>query len=78
MNSHIKRPRITVNERIGSRKKPISQLHICKITDKKTAYNEGRLVSISSMFFARLFCMKAFFLPNYVLALNELLFEKRA
>jgi len=42
-NLHIKRPRITVNKRIGSRKKAISGLHICKITDKKTAYNEGCL-----------------------------------
>jgi len=43
MNSHIKRPIITVNQRTGSRKKAISGLHICKITDKNTAYNEGRL-----------------------------------
>jgi len=35
--------RITVNYRIGSRKNPISQLHIRKIVDKKTAYNEGWL-----------------------------------
>ncbi len=42
-NLHIKRPRITVNQRIGSRKNAISGLHICKIADKKTAYNEGCL-----------------------------------
>jgi len=45
MNSHIKRPRMTVNKRIGSRKKAISGSHIRKIADKKTAYNEGRLYS---------------------------------
>ncbi len=38
LNLHIKRPRITVNERKGSRKKAIFQLHICKIVDQKTAY----------------------------------------
>ena len=43
MNLHIKRPRITVNLRIGSRKMAISQSHIRKIADKKVAYNEGRL-----------------------------------
>ncbi len=43
MNSHIKRPRITVNLRIGSRKKAISGLHIREIADKKTTYNEGCL-----------------------------------
>ena len=43
MNFHIKRPRMTVNWRIGSRKKAISGSHISKIADKKTAYNEGRL-----------------------------------
>ncbi len=43
MNSHIKRLKITINKRIGSRKKPIFHLHICKIADKKTAYNEGPL-----------------------------------
>jgi hypothetical protein len=43
MNSHIKRPRITVNQRIGSRKEAISGSHVCEITDKKTAYKEGRL-----------------------------------
>ncbi len=46
-NSNIKRPRVTVNHRIGSRKEAISGLHICKIADKKTAYNEGHLYSIS-------------------------------
>jgi len=39
INLHIKRPRIIVNLRIGSRKMGISQLHICKIADKKAAYN---------------------------------------
>jgi hypothetical protein len=43
MNLHIKRPRMTVNERLGSIKKAISGLHIREIADKKTAYNEGRL-----------------------------------
>ncbi len=43
MNSHIKRPRITVNERIGSRKKVIFGSHIRQIADKKTAFNEGHL-----------------------------------
>jgi len=42
-NLHIKRPRITINSRIGFRKKTISQLHIRKIADKKITYNEGRL-----------------------------------
>ncbi len=42
-NLHIKRPRVTVNHRIGSRKEAISGSHICKIADKKTAYNEGCL-----------------------------------
>jgi len=42
-NSHIKRPRVTVNQRIGSRKEVISGLHIREIADKKTAYNEGCL-----------------------------------
>jgi len=42
-NSHIKRPRIIINKRIGSRKKTISGSHICKIADKKTAYREGCL-----------------------------------
>jgi len=46
MNSHIKRPRITVNLRIGSRKMAISQSHICKIADKKVAYNEGHLYMV--------------------------------
>jgi hypothetical protein len=45
-NLHIKRPRITVNQRIVSRKGAISGLHICKIADKKTAYNEGCLFLI--------------------------------
>ncbi len=40
MKSHIKRPRMTVNWRIGSRKKDNSQSKIRKIADKKTAYNE--------------------------------------
>jgi len=38
-NSHIKRPRVTVNHRIGYRKEAISGSHICEIADKKTAYN---------------------------------------
>jgi hypothetical protein len=42
-NLHVKRPRITVNQRIGSRKETISGLHIRKIADKKTACNEGLL-----------------------------------
>ncbi len=46
-NSHIKRPRVTVNQRIGSRKEAISGSHICEIADKKTAYNEGCLYSKS-------------------------------
>jgi hypothetical protein len=41
MNLHIKRPRITVNFRIGSKKMAISQLHICKIAVKQAAYNKG-------------------------------------
>jgi len=43
MNSHIKRPKITIIKRIGSRKKPIFHSHICEIEDKKTEYNEGCL-----------------------------------
>ncbi len=43
MNSQIKRPRITVNQRIVSRKKATSRSHIHIIANKKTAYNEGRL-----------------------------------
>ncbi len=43
INSHIKRPRITANLRIGSRKPAISQSHIREIADKKAAYNEGHL-----------------------------------
>ncbi len=46
MNLHIKRPRNTINWRIGSGKKAIFQSHIRKIADKKTAYNEGRLYCI--------------------------------
>ncbi len=41
---HIKRPRITVNYRIGSIKKHISQLHIPEIADKKTSYNKGKIL----------------------------------
>ena len=44
-NSHIKRSRMTVDYRIGSRKMANSQSHIREIADKKTAYNEGRLYS---------------------------------
>ncbi len=40
MKSHIKRPRMTANWRIGSRKKDDSQSQIREIADKKTAYNE--------------------------------------
>ena len=43
MNSNIKRPRITVNLRIGPRKMVISQSHMREIADKKVAYNEGLL-----------------------------------
>jgi len=42
-NLHIKRPRITLNLRIGSKKTAISQSHILEIADKKAAYNEGCL-----------------------------------
>ncbi len=42
-NFCIKRPTITVNLRIGSRKMAISQSHIRKNANKKAAYNEGRL-----------------------------------
>jgi len=42
-NSNVKRPSITVNQRVGSRKEANPELHICKIADKKTAYNEGCL-----------------------------------
>jgi len=42
-NWHSKRPSITVNQWIGSRKEAISGLHIREIEDKKTAYNEGCL-----------------------------------
>ena len=51
MNSHMKKPRMTVNYRIGSRKVANSQSHIREIGDKRTAYNEGRLY----LFF--LFCL---------------------
>jgi len=43
MNLYTKSPRITKKYRMGSRKMAIFQSHICKIADKKTAYNEGRL-----------------------------------
>jgi len=45
MNSRIKRPKITINLRIGSRKKTIFHTHISEMEDKKTAYNEGRVYS---------------------------------
>jgi len=45
-NSNIKRTRITVNKRIGYRKKAISGSHIREMADKKTAYNEGCLYCI--------------------------------
>jgi len=38
MKSHIKRPRMTVNWRIGSRKKDNSQSKIREIADKKTRF----------------------------------------
>jgi hypothetical protein len=47
-NSHIKRPRITVNQRIGYRKEAISGSHIRKTADKKTAYNEDCLYCMAS------------------------------
>jgi len=50
-NSHIKRPRITVNQRIGSRKEAISGSHIREIAVKKTAYNEGCLYMNIYIFF---------------------------
>ncbi len=50
MNSRIKRTRITVNLRIGSRKAIISQSHIREIADKKVAYNEGRLYLPTDLF----------------------------
>jgi hypothetical protein len=40
-NSYIKRPRITVNQRIGSRKEAISGSHV-----QETADNEGHLYCI--------------------------------
>ncbi len=43
MNLHIRRPRITVNLRIGPRKMAISQSCIRKIAVKKVAFNEGLL-----------------------------------
>jgi len=43
MNLHIKRPRITVNQRIGYSKEAISGSHIREIADKKTTYNKGCL-----------------------------------
>jgi hypothetical protein len=46
MKLQIKRPRITLNLRIGSRKMAISQLHIRKIADKKVACKEGCLHSV--------------------------------
>ena len=55
MNSHIRRPTITVNKRIGSRKKDIFESHIREFADKKTAYNEGCLYSNSPPFVPSLF-----------------------
>jgi hypothetical protein len=49
-NSHIKRPRMTDNYRIGSRKKVISGSHIPEIADKKTAYNESCLYLENPLF----------------------------
>jgi len=37
-NSSIKRPRVTVNQRIGSRKEAISGSQKREIADKETAY----------------------------------------
>jgi len=59
-NSHIKRPRITVNQRICSREDAISGSHICEIADKKTAYNEGCMfikmnVFCNASFFSTIF-----------------------
>jgi len=42
-NSNVKRPSITVNQRVGSRKEAIPESHICEIADKKTAYNKDCL-----------------------------------
>ncbi len=42
-NLHIKRPWVTLNQRIGYRKEDISGSHIREIADKKTAYNKGCL-----------------------------------
>ena len=41
-NSHIQRPRMTVNLRIGSRRPFLNRLY-AKLQIKKTAYNEGHL-----------------------------------
>jgi len=49
-NSNKKRPRMTVNLRIGSRKKTISGSHILEIADKKTASNKGCLYSYLKSF----------------------------
>ncbi len=42
-NSHIKRPRMTVNWRAASRIKAIFGLNIRKFADKNTLYNEGHM-----------------------------------
>jgi len=42
-NLHIKRPRITVNKRIGSKKKTFLDHIYAKSQVRKTAYNEGCL-----------------------------------
>ncbi len=43
MNSNVKRPRIPINQGIGSLKTDNFQLHINEFADKKTAYNKVRL-----------------------------------
>jgi len=41
MNMHIKRLRMTVKKKIGTRKMTNSQSYLSKIADKKNAYDEG-------------------------------------
>jgi hypothetical protein len=45
MNLHLKKTKDYHKLEDRFQKKAIFQLHICKIADKKTAYNEGRLYS---------------------------------
>jgi len=49
-NLNIKRPRITVNLRIGSWKMAIFQLYLRKIADEKASYNKGCLYLILLIF----------------------------